>query len=577
MQNRSLDGVHAFLASWISTTKDDLDNLNTAEWLTQFDHDYRVVLANAETNLEGLTNRLGSLVDQLDEGRAPADELMYTYIQSLSVTIDDEEIFLPSFSDRCLKDLARHPVHPGGLSPFRGLYYAWQLGEASYDFALSNHLLHRRSPMHALAVHFRSAGFSKMRKLLAEQLASDFAQQQRSNYAEYAASLEVADAIATTPDALVQQIGKVKRAFNKITSRLKWRWIHLIPYPCRSSTHFYLSGVRFYTNALTSPGSVDWTDADRFAVNSTDSGLMVPAERYGMPLPDSSDFDLTAALLEELPIGSLTLDFSSDASTNADCLSLRYFERWSRLVTARAYSAVTQSLNLLDHCHAPGHGETLDTELAVGYFMDAAAKNPMRTFYFDSGLLAAAATSKAGGPRVQYVTTRRSRASRDPRDPARTMIQDLIERYGDGLDLLMTFEQDWPADKAFLRRWTLTPLGPNLAHRTCCIWSERESSVKKISHGYEGMLWQGLVQRTAEGFRPSVELALFGGAAAFEVAMGQSELALATIPLALGVLGPLYGRVSGQLQADAPVLDSLKYPQRFADLIPSGEDDRLFG
>jgi len=575
MRDERFTPIAEFLESWINSARAQLDFSQTARWLPKFDQDYRVLLSHAEHDLEELTVRLVALLGQLNRTTVAADELMYSYIDALSINVDNEQVFLPSFSDRCLRDVARLSASPGGLSPFRGLYYAWALGEAAYEFGLSQHLLHRRHPNEAQARQHRDVGFKKLRNLLEGDLAIRWSQQVRHTYASYQEELRSSNDLASTPSELRDEIAAVKVAFRQAMSH-KWRWIHLIPYPCRSSTHFYLSGVRFYANPSVYDDGTEWSNDDRFAVNSTDSGITLPAERYGMLLPDADDFDFGSALLEMIPVGGLTLDLSTESATDVDCRNLRYFETWSRLITARAYSTVSEALNLCDYDRARNHGDRLDAQLAIGYFVTAVAKNPMRTFYFDSGLLAAAGRALQGGPKVQYVTTRRSCASRDPRDPARSMIEALFDIYGRGLDFYLTFDADWPSDREFLRRWTLIPLGGRLSHRTCSIWSERQAAIKKITHGHEGMLWQGLVKRSTEGFRSSREAALLGFGIATDIGVGLDNLALVPIPVAVHMLGQLYVRTSGQSKAEQNILESVQQPLRFSDRIQGSADERLY-
>ncbi len=158
--------------------------------MPQFDHDYRAVLGHAEHDIDPLTNRLNVLLDQISSNALPADELMSSYIDALSVDIGPEQVFLPSFSDRCLREIARSTAYPGGLSPFRGLFYAWAMGEAAYEFGLAQHFLHCRHPNEARARQHRDAGFRKLRELLENDLAACWSQQVRHTYTSYYEELQ---------------------------------------------------------------------------------------------------------------------------------------------------------------------------------------------------------------------------------------------------------------------------------------------------------------------------------------------------------------------------------------------------
>lgn len=209
-----------------------------------------------------------------------------------------------------------------------------------------------------------------------------------------------------------------------------------------------------------------------------------------MLLPSGADRELALELLREVPIGSLLLDLSTPHATTADRANLRYFENWSRLITSRAYAVATETMSLRSYGRrwrgTSCHRANIYKQLARATFLEALTKNPMRTFYFDTGLLGAARLAATQGlPKIQYVTTRRTRIGKSRSDPGKKMLEAVFESYGEGVDFYITDGLEWP--EPGMSTWTLTPMGERLPGSTSCLWSIRSPDSRKIAHGLEGL------------------------------------------------------------------------------------------
>lgn len=455
---------------WLADTATTLDVARQVGW-EDFVQQYEAVLRAATEQFPTISDRLTDLMR--DAHKLQPHRFLHEYVDAMSVSIENDRVFLPSFSDQCLWQVVSGPDPSLGLSPLRGLYYAWRMSEIASTFQSHQ----PRSLVRA---------YNKLENLLNDRLAADFAAQGASaDYIRYERTLRN-DPPSAQWDA---QIENTKRAIRTVAAPLKWRWIHLFPYPCVTSSHFYLSGVRFYHNAHIHH-TVDQGPDDRYCVHSTDSGLAAPSERYGMLMPAGADPEIAMELLEEIPPGSLLLDLSADQATPDDRANLKFFENWSRLITARTHSIVSETLSMRSYGtkRNRAHRSSLYGRLGRAYYLEALTKNPMRTFYFDTGILGAARLAVRDGlPKVQYATTRRTKIQKKGRQGAagRAMLEQLFGKYGDGIEFYVSDGAEWPSEG--MAAWTLVPIGPNLTSRTSCLWSIRGADSRKISHGIEGL------------------------------------------------------------------------------------------
>jgi hypothetical protein len=455
----------AALEDWQRSSRLALETASRVGW-SHFATRYSEVLNSAGSRLEEIEERFiefAHIARQISH-----DDLLLKYVEAMSVQVRDQETFVPSFSDQCL--WAATQGRPGEISPFRGLYYAWRLSEIVHAFQKPRGM---------------QSAFRMMLELLHSSIDTAYRSQKISSkkYSQYEADLRSPG----TQERWDTQIAAVKLALSDIATPLKWRWIHLFPYPCVTSSHFYLSGIRFYHNMEVSRGTPDFSPRDRYCTQSTDSGLLMPTERYGMLLPNDVDPDLANGLIQELPTGCLMLDLSSRSATLVDRENLKYFENWSRLITAKAYSVVTEALSLHQYLDRKGpHKANLYNKVARGTFMKALSNNPMRTFYFDTGIIGGArAASISGLPKIQYVTTRQSTISKGRSSPGLKLLDQLLARAGDGIELYITEGRDWPVGD--MASWTLIPIGDKLPSRTSCLWSVRGVGARKIAKGIEGL------------------------------------------------------------------------------------------
>jgi hypothetical protein len=357
------------------------------------------------------------------------------------------------------------------------LRYCWELGEASYA-------LHRKQ-------------YDQCDQIL-DRLLREMTAREGSIAAE-------------SPDDSIRQ---VKAILRDIVLPIKDDWTKVFPYPCRTSSHFYLSGIRFYWNPLLRsyrarrghPAQRNFGASDRYCVQSTSSGLFSARERYGFLVPfgleQRAQRKAVDDLLEAIPVGSLRLDLSDAEPLEADRHALTYFENWSRLVTDRATPIVARAKEELAVAKQRRDSER-DQELSqVSARLDQrAGKNPMRTFYFDCGLLAIAQRHRddpSGTPYVQYLTTQASNPRSDPSGRGQRMFNQIIGAYGPGLRIYAEPSSSFGHPQ--LATWTLVPYGRELrSARALC--SFRQQSATPIMHGFEARLDRRISEQALRAMR----------------------------------------------------------------------------
>jgi hypothetical protein len=429
------------------------DNLG----LSAFRDEYMDVLATARGQLGTVEHNLVTLTQEAASGRLNGSGILDQYIDAMAVRFHGMDVFLPCQSDSCLGAI-------GAGSPFRGLRYCWELGEASYA-------LHRKQYDHCDHI---------LDRLLGEMTARG-------------------DSIAAV--SLDDYIRQAKAILRDIVLPIKDDWTKVFPYPCRTSSHFYLSGIRFYWNPLLRSYWVprghdthpNFSPSDRYCVQSTSSGLFSARERYGFLVPlgleQRAQRKAVDELLEAIPVGSLRLDLSDPDPVETDRQALTYFENWSRLVTDRATPIVARAKEELAAARQRQDSIEQDELLQVSARLDQrAGKNPLRTFYFDCGLLAMAQRHRddpSGTPYVQYLTTQASNPRSDTSGRGQRMFNQIIGAYGPGLRIYS--EQSASFGHPQLATWTLVPYGRELrGARALC--SFRQQSATPIMHGFEARL-----------------------------------------------------------------------------------------
>ncbi len=212
---------------------------------------------------------------------------------------------------------------------------------------------------------------------------------------------------------------------------------------------------------------------EKFYVQSTDSGLFKIREHYGT-LIDADDLDAWNELLDRLSAGSLALDLTQDEVSDIDINNLKYFETWSYLITVEAYSVISKTLNLIDLGFK---------KKGISYFLSEVRKNPMRKFYFDTGIYRAAQLAGEGNyPKISYLTTLKSKIP----DPYFETSKKLWEQFMDtkGIEYFFLNKNGWLGEYKEFAKLTLVPsLG--LQKYTNFLISIRDSETRKIVHGVE--------------------------------------------------------------------------------------------
>lgn len=503
----SPQSIQDSLSGWINRAERSVGSLPDNLGLSAFRDDYVNLLATARGQLGTVEHNLVTLTQEVASGRLNGSGILDQYIDAMAVRYHGLDVFLPCQSDSCLGAI-------GAGSPFRGLRYCWELGEASYA-------LRREQYDHC------------------DQILDGLLREMTARKGPIA---------AVSPDDNIRQ---AKAILRDIVLPIKDDWTKVFPYPCRTSSHFYLSGIRFYWNPLlrsywSSRGHdtrSNFSRFDRYCVQSTSSGLFSARERYGFLVPlgleQRGQRKAVDDLLEAIPVGSLRLDLSDPEPVEADRQALTYFENWSRLVTDRATPIVARAKEEL--AAARQLQDSIEREealLAVGSRLEQrAGKNPLRTFYFDCGLLAMAQRHRDdpnGTPHVQYLTTQASNPRSDPSGRGQRMFNQIIATYGPGLRIYA--EQSASFEHPQLATWTLVPYGRELrGARALC--SFRERSATPIMHGVEARLDRRISEQALRTVRDrrSDAVGLLAGTAATEL-LAPSTLSAAAMGGALTLL-----------------------------------------
>ncbi len=451
--------VAAAIDAWILDSESSIHELGPKLGADAFSSEYLKVLQAGHEQVDQLAARLVAIVEGVLSGERVESASLDEYVEAMSIQYKGDATFLPSFSDSCLKDLSVN-------SPFRGLLVCWALGQAT--LALNRGDLNTaHAELTGLASRLDDSASPTLKEVTVEELDRDIVQ--------------------------------IKGMVRDVVMKRKNEWTHPFPYPSRTSTHFYLSGIRFYWCPLIEG---HWQSskevrqkraiADRYCVQSSSSGLVSISERYGYLLEtDSSLNDRRARaqnLLNQLPVGCLALDLDCNVPTEADRTAARYFSVWSNLVEQCTRPIVGETIGNCERAlSAPKESRLEEERKTLATFSRHAAKNPMRTFYFDCGLLAMARRHNrdvTANPPIQYVTTKTS----DPRDDPLGLGMDLYESVrefcGSGLQLYV--EPEVQFTHAEFPSWTLVPIGSGFdGART--VWSNRSPVSSSIVHGFEAV------------------------------------------------------------------------------------------
>lgn len=452
---------------WIDNVLNYISKYNKYPF-EQFVKRYNFILNTAKNNLDNINKKFSKLDTLLDENISQ-NRIFASYIESLSFDIDEEKLFLPCFSDQCLKEIIQSSLLP--ISPFRGINIGWMLGE------ISTLIQQKRDFLPKLLV-------------LQKDLSLQYYLQSNGNtnyYNEYCNVLQN----PYENEFLVTHTRHVKSAFRDFAFNIKWNWISLFPYPSLTSTHFYLSGIRFFLDPIINNSlndyNIDVTN-QRYFVNSTDSGLFKLSEHYGLLL-DSDDPDESEEILNRLPPGCLLLDLENEDVTKNELKNLKHFEDWSKIITQKAYHLVEDTLDLIS--------SNYDTKAKI-LFQNAVSKNPLRKFYFDSGIYKTILLASEGKvPKISYLTTPKSKVNEKLFNVSKSLLNSFLNASTNGSSGIEYFilERGWKAEYEPLSTYTLVP-SPDISFSTKFLFSIRDNEAKKIAHGisYNGFFLANEIQ-----------------------------------------------------------------------------------
>ncbi len=249
------------IETWINTTQKIIQSYSNFPPLAGFIREYHNILQKAKIEIWSKEKNISTLKERIENNRDP-QEILNCYEEVMTFRIDKKELFLPSFSDECLKELTKSSLFI--LSPFRGLYYGWKLGEIYRLFEKGKN----------------DIAISDLLSLMKEVELNKLLQSSKNYYLDYMEAIE--NASENLHPSLDIQISTLKKAMREIVFKIKAKWLgYGFPYSALTSTHFYLSGIRFYLNPLILQDNVEFKGNERFYVQSTDSGLYKIEEHYG--------------------------------------------------------------------------------------------------------------------------------------------------------------------------------------------------------------------------------------------------------------------------------------------------------
>lgn len=450
-----------FIEKWIEEVEGMITTDLSSPPFSSFINKYLKILGEVKSKLNEKEECIRKLNEEEIQGK-DSKEILNHYVEAMTFKINEKDIFLPSFSDECLKELTKSSLFI--LSPFRGLYYGWKLGEIYRLFEKGK----------------ADEAIIELQTLINEVNLSMMLQSSSSNphYWEYMNAIESSN--GEIHPSLEMQVKHLKKAMRDIIFKLKAKWLVLgFPYPALTSTHFYLSGIRFYLNPLVTQNKNRFEKDDRFYVQSTDSGLYKMEEHYGIIL-NSDDPDEMDELLNYLSPGCLVLDLSTDKVTNDDKKAIKYFERWSHLVTIRTYHIINETLNIIE-ISSTKKGRVLFKKAKI-YYMNEVKKNPLRKFYFDTGIFQALSLAKKGKlPKVSYLTTNKSKVDSKYEKVSSRLLTTFLDN---GIEYYLLPKDGWANEYEPFKNLTLVPYGDGIKKTTSSLISIR-GEAGKIAHGVD--------------------------------------------------------------------------------------------
>jgi len=449
------------------------------------------VLNEAKKQTSKMVEKLWKFHQNILKGeRGKFLKILTMYIDALSVEIEEEggkkKIFLLSHPHKALGEyISNFKLE---LSPYRGVYYGWKLAEIYHSFGEDKLVL---IPVQK---NQREEKVKKELQLLYEKVKSDFCFQKNSKeYGKYKKLLECQD---KSSSLMKEHIKGVKRILKKILI-VENKFIHSLLYPARTSTHFYLSGIGFYWYPVfLSPPDTPF-DSCYYYVHSTDSGIFNLREHFGT-LRAINEVDEWEELLEKIPPGSLALDLETDEVSDSDVKNVKYFEEWSRCLTEDTYKILSETLDRIEKDWGEGQA----------YFRSKLKKNPLRKFYFDTGIYKIAELAgEKKAPRISYLTTIKSfevpdLEKKSERKKYLELSTRLWEKFMDtgGIDYFLLKGRDWDTHKETAELSKLTLIASEaLAPVSGMVLSFRDKEAKKISHGMSS--WQVLLKVGTEGIK----------------------------------------------------------------------------
>jgi len=449
-----------FIEKWIEEAKEIINPYMSFSPLSNFINEYLKILDYVKNKLNEKEKYIKELNEEEIEKKNPY-EILSNYVETMTFKINGKDIFLPCFSDECLKELTKSSLWP--LSPFRGLYYGWKLGEIYRLFEKGKD----------------DEAIIELGTLIKEVELSITLQSPSSNpyYWEYMKAVECPN--GEVHPSLKIQVELLKKAMREIIFKLKAKWLgYGFLYPTLTSTHFYLSGIRFYLNPLVMQNANRFEQDERFYVQSTDSGLYKIEEHYGIILT-SDDPDEMDELLTYLPPGCLVLDLSTNEMTDTDKKSIKYFEKWSHLITIRTYHIISETLDFVDISAEKLRALSKKAKI---YYMNEVKKNPLRKFYFDTGIFQVLSFANEGKlPKISYLTTNKSKVEPKYEKVSSKLLSAFLEQ---GIEYYLLPTNGWIGEYNPFENLTLVPYGDRIKRMTNSLISIRGEG-GKIAHGVD--------------------------------------------------------------------------------------------
>lgn len=516
--SKVVDATISILEDWIKEAQTSVDKIFEdnyySEEVREFGRNYKGLLESARRDLRVKEKEFEEFVKAVENEEITPAEALKRYYEVLSFENKNKRSFLPCFSDEFLKIVVKgvNSKEKNLPSPFRGIYFGWRLGEIYRKIEDLLNYIEKYStqfddPQVRSELREKIDDLKTELKDLFEKLKIVSRMSYGETYDDYKRAMKRFGDLDRTNvsdknlfDDFEKHIKDLKKVIRDVVFKFKKMWIiRAFPYPPITPIHYYLAGLRFYYLPIVSEEKFNFQDNEFFYVQSRDSGLFLPREHYGMILRTEEVGEIEK-LINVLPPGSLFIDLSTDEVTEEDRKAIFYFEEWSRMISEISYSIVEETLESLEDLsmsklsqntliiEEEGLSEFKKIKEILGKLK---GKNPLRKFYFDTGIFGALKLAEANKlPKISYLTLKPNREDRVKicRNSKFLELSSMILRHyiDHGCEFFVVERSNIGGIRGnIFNGLTLVPYGENLQKKTTALFSFRDDETRKIAHGIE--------------------------------------------------------------------------------------------